>query len=82
MNNDDVLAFMVENGLLSVRWQQPMTAHEPKPVNPTMAATVPYPLIKFRKGIISESELCEELGIKEDELFSYLVNIGELFELN
>ena len=83
MDKDEILAFMVENGLLSVRWQQPFTVHHTKSNIPSnTVSTTPYPLVKFRKGLITESELCKELSIEEDELFCYLVTNGQLFDFS
>ena len=79
MAKDEMLAYMVENGLLSVPWHIPQVyevrekkAAQPKrEVDPRVAA--------YHKGDMSESELCNRLGIDKAELFRYLVDNGVLF---
>ena len=83
MNKDEILAFLVENGALSIPWRQPLAVHDPKPDTPSRPESkVPYPLIQFRKGLISESELCKALGIQEKDLFRYLVDNGLVFDFH
>lgn len=83
MTKDEILAFLVENGALSIPWQQPKTVRDPKPATPPRPKSkAPYPLIQYRKGLISKSELCKALGIKEKDLFRYLVDNGLVFDFH
>ena len=79
MNEEDMLTFMVLNGLLSVKWYTPLvhkkTTHSSKP--PKKSAD--NRIAAYHRGEISDAELCEKLGIKEDKLFRYLVDHGVLF---
>lgn len=82
MTNDEILSYLIENGVLSVRWQQPIAAHKSKPLVSVAKPETPYPLIKFRKGLITKSELCEELKIQKEDLLRYLIEHRELFNFS
>jgi len=83
MINEDALEFMVLNGLLSIKTNNPTSIYDSLPP----AVSEPklpedHPISKYHKQLISDVELCQVLGINDSELFSYLVNHGELFSFN
>lgn len=74
-----MLTFMVENGLLSVDWYYPQTypARIKKSAQPKKK--VDARIVAYHRGEMSESDLCNSLGIEESELLRYLVDHGVLF---
>jgi len=83
MINEDALEFMVLNGLLSIKTNNPTSVYDllpPAVSEPNLPED--HPISKYHNKLISDVELCQTLGIKESEFFSYLVNHGELFNFN
>ena len=83
MMNEDALEFMVLNGLLSIRTNNPISIYDALPSTVTRTElSEDHPISRYHKKLISDSQLCQAVGIKECELFSYLVSHGELFSFN
>ncbi len=79
MNKDEMLTFMVENGLLSVDWYYPPTYPARIKKSSKPKEKVDARIVAYHHGEMSESDLCNGLGIEESELFRYLVDNGALF---
>ena len=79
MDKDEMLTFMVENGLLSAPWHFPLAHKAPVKKTASSKKQVDKRIVAYHRGGMSESKLCNSLGIKESELFRYLVDHGVLF---
>lgn len=74
-----MLTFMVENGLLSVPWHIPCVHEVREKKSAPPKRQLDARIVAFHHGEMSESELCNSLGIEKNELFTYLVDNGVLF---
>lgn len=79
MDKDKMLAYMVENGLLSVPWHIPRVYEARAKKSTRPKRQVDPRIVAYHKGEMTEFELCSNLGIDETELLRYLVDNGVLF---
>ncbi len=79
MDKDEALVFMVENGLLSIPWFLPQEHKTPAKKTAPHKKKIDDRIVAYHLGELSEHNLCNDLGIKENELFRYLVDNGALF---
>ena len=83
MINEDALEFMVLNGLLSIKTNNPISIYDTLPsTNTEPELPEDHPISRYHNKLISDAELCQATGIKESEIFSYLVDHGVLFSFN
>ena len=79
LTSDDILDFIVENGLLSIPSRTPITIYD-KPAPKKTKPKFPYdhPINAYKRSEITDSELCDYLSIDKKELLPYLVKHGVL----
>ncbi len=74
LSANEFLELMFDHGHFPISSSRRATIYD-KPAPKPKGKTLPYnhPISRNKRGEISDTELCEILGIKENELFAYLL---------